>query len=118
LTYDVSGLVSQGFGHRDDEGRVLKYVAAQTAGLLPSDLSAVVADAAAHAALRRISVHEVLCHGRAASAAGQSRQEGVEGAGAADEGKRLAVAEADFEEGLSAVRRRTAAAIGGPEVWQ
>ncbi len=90
-------------------GAALVHVAAQTAGMLPSDLRAIVADAAAAAAVRAVDAAGVL------SAASSSAQPAaVDGALPAPP-PALRMGAQDFEQALSNLRQRTAIAIGAPQ---
>ena len=82
------------------DAAALQSAASQTAGLLPRDLRAIGADAAAAA------VHPLLPW--------QAQVSSREGAGAAREGVHVGTAEVDAA--LEAARKRTSAAIGAAQV--
>ena len=104
----------------------LKHVAAQTAGMLPVDLTAIVADAAAAAAVKRVEMpclvavskgeapsdQEQLQNGHAHTLSSSGSARGSDGQLSAE----LAPDKDDFEKALSNLRQRTAVAIGAPQV--
>jgi len=95
---------------RRADGAALAAAAAQAGGLLPRDLRAVAADAAA-AAVRP------LLPWRARGAAGPPPAGAAgAGAGAAPSGGALVVGKAELDAALEAARERTSAAIGAPQV--
>ncbi len=97
---------------RRADGAALAAAAAQAGGLLPRDLRAVAADAAA-AAVRP------LLPWRARGAAGPPPAGAAgagAGAGAAPRGGPLVVGKAELDAALEAARERTSAAIGAPQV--
>ncbi len=107
-------------------GPALEHLAAQTAGMLPTDLAAVMADAAAAAAAKRVPVPELLppstdtqgIHepiGQQLSSGASAAAADSVGSGSAEEEAPLAIGAEDFEEALSNLRQRTAIAIGAPQ---
>lgn len=85
----------------------LKIVAAQTAGMLPVDLSAVVADAAARAATRHVCLDEVC---------GDITVQDGSHCGEQTGSRALAVSADDFNRALGNMRQRMAISIGAPQV--
>ncbi len=90
---------------RTDQEDALKSVAAQTAGLLPIDLTAIMADAAASAATRHISVQDICT---------DAPQSAEPAPPATDEV--LQISAGDLDTALGNMRRRTAISIGAPQV--
>ncbi|BDA49160.1 Peroxisomal biogenesis factor 6 [Coccomyxa sp. Obi] len=90
---------------RTDQEDALKGVAAQTAGLLPIDLTAIMADAAASAATRHISVQEICTDAPPLAEPARHATDEV-----------LQISAEDFDTGLGNMRRRTAISIGAPQV--
>ena len=86
----------------------LEHVAAQTAGMLPTDLTAIVADAAAAAAVRGVQPSSLL-------AASSGPYTACSDDAACGQTPELRMGAADFEQALSNLRQRTAIAIGAPQ---
>ena len=83
----------------------LKDIAAQTAGVLPIDLTAIVADAAASAATRHVGL-EGVC---------KDSPQGMELARRSRDAA-LHINADDFDRALGNMRQRTAISIGAPQV--
>ncbi len=90
---------------RPELGETLKSVAAQTAGLLPVDLAAIVADAAASAATRHVGIEDIC----------KDRARGTEPADCTGDAA-LEINADDFDRALGNMRQRTAISIGAPQV--
>lgn len=109
-------LILQGTCQAHHGSEALHNVAVQTAGLLPADLAAITADAAAHASLLHISLPSVISGASTTSAISEETQ--LDGAFCLPHSSKegLAITELEFEYALGEVRRRTAVEIGAPEV--
>lgn len=87
----------------------LEQIASQAAGMLPSDLMAISADAASSAALQALGPElAAMLDGKEGSSEAHSQSE------ASAEGLRLT--SEHYETGLQNLRQRTAVAIGAPQV--
>ena len=84
----------------------LKDVAAQTAGLLPIDLTAILADAAASAATRHIGLEDVC----------KDPPQGSLKSAPCTRDAALQINANDFDRALGNMRQRTAISIGAPQV--
>ena len=90
---------------RTGQEDTLKSVAAQTAGLLPIDLAAIMADAAASAATRHINVQDTCTDAPQSAEPAWPANDEV-----------LRISAEDFDTALGNMRRRTAISIGAPQV--
>lgn len=104
-------LLQDAVGHSDSAAAVdvdLKHVASQAAGMLPSDLMAISADAASSAALQSACVD--------CTAILSGQQHGHEKQPSEAPLGPLKLTAEHYESGLQNLRQRTAVAIGAPQV--
>eukprot|EP00884_Botryococcus_braunii_P001649 jgi/Botrbrau1/11485/Bobra.0360s0012.1 len=98
--------------HPDVMQSELSEAAAQTAGMLPTDLAAIAADATAAAAVEAVDAEALLFQGPHTSAKARTAAAGA----TQNEAASVGVSGRHLQDALQLVRKRTATAIGAPQV--